>query len=559
MRKFKARCPECKKEIWKLGRHLQSVHKLPREIVKPTMARKPKSPQRRCTVDFVRLNEEGHDSRNRETIANPPPPQAEEDVMVEDGPGSRNTATVRGGNVENPPLAQSEEDLVVEDEEEAPITLGEGEAVIRQFTADCRFAHGSLRSRKNVRQHVEQLRSVWASMSTTRRLEDWRKPMLFCEKWLKLHRSAECKYQPGTVRSYIGTVKMFLEFVSERYGEDRFDMVAWRRKLDRWSKNLLPDLGRRQFARRAQESGLLISPDDIAKICQCSTFRNAKRLLLADNSRDPAVVELKTARERSIYLDVLACLIILLVTSSGQRPMAMLNMTLKELAEATKQGEDHMVIAVLKHKTSYKGPANFPVSLELYDMLVAFARRIRPRGGDEDPLIAFPRSLRSAAPSGYLSKLLNTRYEKIIGKRLSCTMFRKTIISRILSDHPEHSSVLAHQMSHSQRTQQTYYSLPISLGQSAGIGRSIQNVFATTEEVEEEEICPAGAGGRTVFTKQQELEIARIFRPMIQGEMNISLANLRRCRTPDNAGMPLFRVYSDKQLVNKVRSIIKYK
>lgn len=496
MRKVKAKCTVCGKEVWKLPRHLLTVHKLSREIVKQLTA------MRRCTVEVVRLE------RNSD------------------------------GDGDNP--------------EQGDARTG-GEEIIQAFTAECRFADGSSRTKKNFGQHVSQLRKVWTCMSTNWQLEDWIKPTLFCEKWFQPHRSETSTYQPGTVRSYLGSVKMFVEFASERYGT--IDRSAWLCKLGRWNKHLLVDLGKRQFVRRSQDRTVLISPEDVAKICQCSTFRNAKRLLLAASST--GIVEKQvTAKDRSLYLDVLACLVILLITSSGQRPMAILNMTLHELAAASRHADEHMVIAVLNHKTSYKGPAHFPVSVELYAMLLAFIKYIRPPGVPADPVIAFLGSLRSAAPSSYLSKLLNSRYERVIDKKLSCTIFRKTIISRILSVNPEQANVLAHQMSHSERTQKTFYSLPISSGQSAGIARSIQNVFVPRDSRQPPR--KSRIAGRSVFSAQQALDMTRVFKPMIDGEMNINLPNLRKCRVKDDV-VGEFRSHTEKQLIDKIRSMLRYK
>ncbi|KAK6169913.1 hypothetical protein SNE40_020884 [Patella caerulea] len=384
----------------------------------------------------------------------------------------------------------------------------EAQRLLIQFERHVRFADGARRTAEASRQHVKQVFRIWAAIS---RRSDWdvnnfENPRFVDRLWLMPLREASVDnpndssvMKPGTIKSYICSLRLFIEFLHENTKVVNHTSELWANKIRRWNAAMRQSVTRRQMQIRADERDVLLTPDDISKIENAPVYIRVRNMLASMRAGETIVI---TAAK---FRDILAYLLIRLLLDSGQRSMALSNMTMREFLSAHVQSDGIRVVSVVNHKTFYAGHANFPLTEDLYREVETFIDYVRPLGtntdNSDDARIFSNFTSTQEEPHlnpSMICNIINSRFESLVGKKVSSRLVRKSLVCTILEKAPELSGELAHQMSHSEQTQKRYYSLPLACQRSAAISSTIRDVLRGSvpprpaTPPEHQTTCPTG-------------------------------------------------------------------
>ena len=280
------------------------------------------------------------------------------------------------------------------------------------------------------------------------------------DKWLE---PAEKTKQPGTVKSYLGSLNQFFIFLHTECCEP-FDelntsasqLVRLSNQVKLWAKSCRKKTKDWFWEKRIEDFAKLKNPEDIKKFDTSEVARNAINVEFQDNPD-----ALLTSSEYTMVRDYLMTMICI---DNGIRSGPISNMTLEEYSTSTKEG-DSFVIRVKKHKTfSTHGPANLVLtsSLHFLTIFVNVFRNQIPAVETTPKSTVFLSWRGTPLDSSQVGTQIGSCWGKVFGKEAStggATSFRKAVVSAVHACEKEMRGDLADLMVHNKTTADWYYLL----------------------------------------------------------------------------------------------------
>ena len=234
-----------------------------------------------------------------------------------------------------------------------------------------------------------------------------------------------------------------------------------------------------------------------------------------------------------------------LLHCNAQRPGAITNATLSEYKAATVYTigrETYCTFMVANHKTATTGRAKITADKHLSGLLAKYVQHIHPHFEGSSSAILFPN--RDGRPLDHLSR----HVEKLANKLGIClphtaTETRHAAATAIAEGTDKERTAVAAAMSHSQRTQQLYYSLKKGRKEAVEGYRVMEGIRRGAEGME--------AGGARKGFSVEETDVIRLF--FADHISNSKAPSSAECRQ-FLAQHPLAR--DAKQVRDKVRNLI---
>lgn len=296
---------------------------------------------------------------------------------------------------------------------------------------------------------------------------------------------------PGTLASYLGSFKQYLDFLAvcyaarlEKQGLDEAMLIV--RSAQKTVQKLK---AKRKVELQAKVSKELLTRDDTYRFLNSGARKRALRLL-----RDPAA---KMGERRSVYIRNF--LLAEMVLQSAHRSGVMSLMTLGEVRSAAtvvrKSCRVTFVVSVLRHKTCLThGPAQVPLTERLYKDLNTYIDRARPPGcSSADESRIFVTGKGAPLSSADISQGINSAFKRSGCRqaRVNATLVRKTAATKCFEEKPGLVEEMAALMAHTVPVHRTYYRHVANADQSARTGECLRRLMGVVESGADEE--PASA------------------------------------------------------------------
>ena len=179
--------------------------------------------------------------------------------------------------------------------------------------------------------------------------------------------------EPGTIKTYLGSVQHFLNYVMVTVIPG-YDFDAINRMgpiLKQWRRNLWKGIKIRQYEKNLSDVSRFPMPKDICSLDKSDLTKEALSTLKIYSHLDATVTKKSFCLIRDYIMTNL-------IFDNASRPGAISNMTLKEFDNALHQ-EDGYVIRVLRHKNAHMGPANICMPVDLYKSTQAYITFVRKK------------------------------------------------------------------------------------------------------------------------------------------------------------------------------------
>ena len=514
-------CPleYCKKCVTDLSRHLQTVHKYPKEKARGAMSkfglRKPYTNSkpsikskvvkdyhkyRLCPVSFCesivqRLDEhlrKSHKMSNKSekynfylqnAIFTQPgfsAKKSEGSSFNERLPGKVSFDMDNRKNDAESDLSPSESASETENEpEDADPTYqpensdtrertdvlldSESENLIQKFYLHMISPNGGNRDEVSAKKDSLELKRIYRNISATS-ITDLLNPTTLNSVYL----SDVCKkknYKADTVRKYLNSLRDFCQFIVAEEIEIpnmTFAKVnALKAKVDLWSKRYRKASKERFWERAEEDYEMLVTPEQIDQYERSNHARAAIKLFGNYSSRYCS--NQLNLQDYCRMRDYLFCKIHF---TTGHRSGVTAHMNLKEFGKALRQGDENsFVIKVRDHKTfSSHGYAQVVLEAYIYGWLQIYVNKVRCQLDVKSDKV-FLAWTGNAMDSGDISRRIHELWKKAgiykpgqkLPKRLSVNIIRKSASSGVREQNMERNQETADIMAHSVKTAETHY------------------------------------------------------------------------------------------------------
>ena len=208
------------------------------------------------------------------------------------------------------------------------------------------------------------------------------------------------------------------------------------------------DVNKRCLKKMDDDLQKIVTPSDISKFSTSQIARDALKVLgAASQGQDISISRF----EYTVVRDYLMSETIL---RNANRPGVLATMQVKHVKEA-RLIEDHYIISISSHKTSgVHGPAKIIVTKMLYSWLTIFTDKILPQTPVQSDLV-FQSWNGEAVDVGRCFQM--TLKKAGLRDGITCTLFRKSAVSKIHQECPAEKANLADLMSHRPETATRWY------------------------------------------------------------------------------------------------------
>ena len=353
------------------------------------------------------------------------------------------------------------------------------------------------------------------------------------DQWLS---KFEKEKQPGTVKSYLGSLNQFYRFLkceNMDVGISIEQLSSLSDQVILWGRSYRKKSAGRFWEKRMEDLASLRTPEQIKEFETSKIAREAVRLLgQYDNEEradSPNQSEFTTVRD---YLLTIICI------NNGARSGALANMTLQEFERATKE-DGCAVVRVHNHKTLFShGPVNVVLDQSLHRYTAIFIEKFRNRiegtttDGNAPVFVTWNQG---GMTSSHVGAQIGSCWGKVFGREISsggATAFRKAAVSAVHQGNEELRGDLAELMTHKKATADRYYLLK-NKGQSAvktskQLSKIMRTATATSTAKEEhsDEHDDGFSCGRYSWNDDEVCELKSAFSNHIHMK-KISLAEVR--------------------------------
>ena len=373
---------------------------------------------------------------------------------------------------------------------------------------------GGYRNVKIAQQYKSQVKSVIRTCTANSTQDDKQKqsgPAIYSlltpgkvganilKSWLSY---AVNKYRPGTVRSYLMSLRQFYKFLIQEeksIPEVSLDLLNARTDLmTSWSSAQKKNILKRKLEKYDEDYRKILSSESLDKICHGNQRVNAvKQLAATSENTDRGEIIMRTINDKS-HCEVRDWLMTrMLIDNSGRSGVAA-KMTVAEFNEAvhyqgTEEDPARFRVHVKDHKTAkVYGPAVVWIYDDLYHLIDMYIRTVRSQFVllDSSVECVFVSSNGIALTSSQVSTAIARTFEregvKVKGK-VCATTIRKSLATGMhvhLPDQKEHLAALAQ---HKVQTQANYYRIHDKINETDLGRRAVKNLVSLKTEKSEPE------------------------------------------------------------------------
>ena len=344
---------------------------------------------------------------------------------------------------------------------------------------------GGYRSTKMAQQYKSQVQSVIRRLQlheTTIKVAEPKSPAMYLlmlpgKDGLKLLKTwlsyAVEKYQPGTVRSYLMSLRLFYKFLSQERKSDLPDVSvetlnARRDYMTSWSAARKKKVLKRKLEIRDEDFRKLLSSEKLHQVCHGNQHVNAVKQLAVTSEETQGGESASRMLSDKSHCEVRDWLMTrLLIDNSGRSGVAV-NITVNEFNEAvfypgTEEDNARYRVDVKEHKTAgIYGAANIWIYDVLYLLIEMYMRTVRKQFVASDSQVekVFVSSnglpLTSSQVSTCVWRTFQREGVELRGK-ISATTIRKSLATGMHVHMPQERDHLAALAQHKTDTQAKYY------------------------------------------------------------------------------------------------------
>ena len=344
---------------------------------------------------------------------------------------------------------------------------------------------GGYRSTKMAQQYKSQVQSVIRRLQlheTTIKVAEPKSPAMYLlmlpgKDGLKLLKTwlsyAVEKYQPGTVRSYLMSLRLFYKFLSQERKSDLPDVSvetlnARRDYMTSWSAAQKKKVLKRKLEIRDEDFRKLLSSEKLHQVCHGNQHVNAVKQLAVTSEETQGGESASRMLSDKSHCEVRDWLMTrLLIDNSGRSGVAV-NITVNEFNEAvfypgTEEDNARYRVDVKEHKTAgIYGAANVWIYDVLYLLIEMYMRTVRKQFVASDSQVekVFVSSnglpLTSSQVSTCVWRTFQREGVELRGK-ISATTIRKSLATGMHVHMPQERDHLAALAQHKTDTQAKYY------------------------------------------------------------------------------------------------------
>ena len=281
------------------------------------------------------------------------------------------------------------------------------------------------------------------------------------------------KYQPGTVRSYLMSLRLFYKFLSQERKSDLPDVSvetlnARRDYMTSWSAAQKKKVLKRKLEIRDEDFRKLLSSEKLHQVCHGNQHVNAVKQLAVTSEETQGGESASRMLSDKSHCEVRDWLMTrLLIDNSGRSGVAV-NITVNEFNEAvfypgTEEDNARYRVDVKEHKTAgIYGAANVWIYDVLYLLIEMYMRTVRKQFVASDSQVekVFVSSnglpLTSSQVSTCVWRTFQREGVELRGK-ISATTIRKSLATGMHVHMPQERDHLAALAQHKTDTQAKYY------------------------------------------------------------------------------------------------------
>lgn len=276
---------------------------------------------------------------------------------------------------------------------------------------------------------------------------------------------AEAKYTADTVKAYLLSLRHFCSYVvaekPESVDVDPALVQQIQEKARLWSMSYKKDSKRRHLEKMDNDLSNLVTPEMVNEYERSEAARSAVDLLEQLSGAHSLQVN------QSMYTLVRDFVLLEITIANADRSGVLANMTLEEY-KAAKRVDDSMVISMKEHKTAdTHGPAHVVLSLSLFSYLRLYVSEMQSQVEDSTSEEYGSNKSRvflswngCKLESGQISTAINAAWRKGgMEGHVTSTIFRKSTVTKVHTQHKGMKSDLADLMAHKEGTAERFYRL----------------------------------------------------------------------------------------------------
>lgn len=334
----------------------------------------------------------------------------------------------RYGFDEGPEIDSSESGSDSPDEEER-----QARDMFDQFKVHLMGIDGGMKSEETAKQHINHVSQVAAEagIGIFSDLGPLMQPGGFLHKhWKEPEVTGKSPWRPGTLKSYLYSLRLFLEFclIAEKHvPADRCE--AGIQRIGRWINSLKNETKLRRQELYEEQADQLMGVEELASFYSCQSHLRAVDFL---NS----VRQTGDVGSQAILSSAADDLLLWILLDNGPRSGALLNATVSEFRQVRNEGGER-IMSVKKHKNfATQGACHLVLSNQLFECLQTWVEVIHP-------------VLKSRAPEEMQSdnifldiygraitrkkgmKRLEVYAEEVLGTKITATLIRKSLINMV--------------------------------------------------------------------------------------------------------------------------------
>ena len=485
--------------------------------------------QKRHPSIFKKIYSSDEGSSNDEPDWASVTPVEEMDTTNQDGVGDDRDLV--GEDNENPPLNSNNETTV--------LSSRESKKILSSFQEWLKGPDGGRKDEKCANQCKRQVQMVIEFIdSKNPSLTLLMSKRTIRDKWLTEFEKVK---QPGTVKSYLGTLNLFYLFIQvecadkfEALNVSQPDLISLSNQVKLWARSYRKLSQDRFWEKRVEDLANKKTPEDIRKFDSSEVARTAVKTIGEFNEQDQLLTQVEYTNVRDYLLTVI-CI------NNGSRSGSLANMTLEEFKQATLE-EGCYVVRVKKHKTfTTHGPVNVVLHLTLHKYVEIFISKMRnclPDTNLDTKETVFLTWKGCEMYSSHVGSQIGSCWGKVFGKEAStggATSFRKAAVSAVHEANKEIRGDLANLMVHNRATADKYYLLEdkgkTAVRTSKELSRIMRDAHCAktrndTSGEPSTSSCVAVVTHRHKWKKDESAAVATLFAKNIQ-DQSISLEEVR--------------------------------
>ena len=295
--------------------------------------------------------------------------------------------------------------------------------------------------------------------SETPGIEDLLHKKILRDRWLTIFDKSK---KPGTVKSYLGSLKQFYIFFKCEevdVGVKAEALTSLQDQVTQWAKSYRKQGNQRFWEKRMEDMNSLRTPEQVSEFEVSDVARDAIKLL---GVYQEATRELLQQNEYTLIRDYLLTVICI---NNGCRAGPLASVTLDELKNASEENGS-FVVSLKKHKTfETHGPVDLVLSPSLFNYVKIFIRQFRSKlenVSNESNSKVFLSWTGASMSSSRVGSQIGSCWGKVFGKQNyagGATSFRKAVVIAVQERNEDLRGDLANLMVHRKTTADKYYLL----------------------------------------------------------------------------------------------------